>query len=234
MALQLAGETLSTDKTGAATATVSWHDKDKIPQVPTNHRGLVLVKRDTRQQEDGSYITVATYEGRGEDVQDEGGGGDETTYEARKNAIYEWSPSFEQTDIAKHPKINFLLTKYDGTVDESTGAVIWPKTLSGGEEDEDGLINPMFGVTSFLSLGGVWSETTYEASLPDNTFDDGNITSGVPVAPTPASRFWLSMPPIIVSHGDGYKVTRRWMLSGIASARNAEAASDIYGESLGD
>ena len=234
MALQLSGETLTTEKTGAATATVSFHRKDGIPDVPTGHRGLQLVKRDTRQQEDGSFITVATYEGRSEDVQvGGGGGGGGATYEARENAVYEWSPSFETTDISKHPDIDNLLTKYKGIVDESTGAVIWPKTLSGGGgglgEEEDAPINPMFGVTSFLSLGGVWSETTFEQTLPGDTFDDGNIVGSVPVAPTPANRFWLSMPPVIVSHGDGYKVTRRWMLSGVASSRDYAAAIDIYG-----
>jgi hypothetical protein len=232
MALQLSGETLTTEKTGAATATVSFHDKDGIPDVPTGHRGLQLVKRDTRQQEDGSFITVATYEGRSEDVQGGGGGGG-ATYEARENAVYEWSPSFETTDIAKHPRIDELLIQYKGTVDESTGAVIWPKNLDGGSgglgDDEEGPVNPMFGVTSFLSLGGVWSETTYEDSLPSEVFDDGHVTGSVPVAPTPAERFWLAMPPIIVSHGRGYKVTRRWMLSGIASDRDLRASISIYG-----
>lgn len=231
MALQLVGETIASDKTGAATATVSWHDKEGIPDIPTSHRGLILVRRDTRQQEDGSYITVATYEGReiDSDVGSTGGGSNE----ANETAIYEWSPSFEQTDISKHPNISFLLSKYDGTVDESTGAVIWPKTLSaeegGLEEDQEGETNPMFGVTSFLSLGGVWSETVYETSLTSDIFDDGYITQYVPVATTPSNRFWLAMPPIIASHGDGFKVTRRWMLSGISSSRDVEAAEDIYG-----
>lgn len=232
MALQLVGETISTEKTGAATATVSFHDKTTIPQAPTGHRGLRLVKTEARQQEDGSFITVATYEGRSEDVSgDPSGGGGGAQYAQRENAVYEWSPSFEQTDIAKHPNIDFLLSKYQGTVDESTGAVIWPKTLSGGGgglNQEESATNPMFGVTSFLSLGGVWSETVFELNLPDDVFFDGVVTS-VPVAPTPPLRFWLSMPPIVVSHGDGYKVTRRWMLSGVASARDQSAALDIYG-----
>lgn len=212
---------------------MSWHDKEGIPDIPTVHRGLMLVKRDTRQQEDGSYVTVATYEGREEDsdVGDTGGGGGGSG-ESSTNAIYEWSPSFEQTDISKHPDINFLLSKYDGTVDEATGAVIWPKTLTaeeGLEEDEATEINPMFGVTSFLSLGGVWSETVYERELTEEMFNDGYITTRVPGARTPSDRFWLAMPPIIASHGDGYKVTRRWMLSGVASSRDVQAANDIYG-----
>jgi hypothetical protein len=240
MALQLSGETLATEKTGAATATVSFHDKDKIPEVPRSHRGLILVKRDTRQQEDGSFVTVATYEGRNEDVQTGGGGGEGgATYAARENAVYEWSPSFETTDIAKHPDIDYLLSRYDGTVDEATGAVIWPQELRGGgggglDSESSGGTNPMFGVTSFLSLGGVWSETVFEQSLPGDAFDSGVITgspSGGP--PTPSGRFWLSMPPMVVSHGDGFKVTRRWMLSGVSSARDVLAAQDIYGSGGG-
>lgn len=234
MALQLSGESISTERTGAATATVSFHEKDGIPDVPGSHRGLRLVKRETRQQEDGSFVTVATYEGRSEDVQI-GGGGEGATYAARENAVYEWSPSFEQTDIAKHPNIGGLLFKYKGIVDEATGAVIWPKTLAGdaaGEglyEGDEGGTNPMFGVTSFLSLGGVWSETVFESNLPDDVFNDGYVDNGVPGAPNPENRFWLRLPAIIVSHGDGYKVTRRWMLSGFASARDIIGAMDIYG-----
>jgi hypothetical protein len=195
---------------------------------------LTLVKRDTRQQEDGSYITAATYEGRGEDVQGDGGGGG-ATYAARESAVYEWSPSFETTDIAKHPNIGGLLSKYKGIVDEATGAVIWPKTLAGDAEGEGlyegdaGGTNPMFGVTSFLSLGGVWSETVFESNLPSDVFDDGYVDSGVPGAPNPADRFWLRLPANITPHGDGYKVTRRWMLSGFGSTRDIIGAMDIYG-----
>ena len=119
-------------------------------------------------------------------------------------------------------------------VDTSTGAVIWPPTLAGSDageglyEGDAGGTNPMFGVTSFLSLGGVWSETVFESDLPGDVFDDGYIDNGVPGAPNPANRFWLRLPANITSHGDGFKVTRRWMLSGFGGVRDIIAAMDIY------
>jgi hypothetical protein len=36
------------------------------------------------------------------------------------------------------------------------------------------------------------------------------------------------MPPIVAEHGDQWKVTRRWMRSGVASSRDVEAAKKIY------
>lgn len=251
--MQLVGETITTEQTGAATATVSFHDKTNIPAAPGSYRGLSLTKTETRQQDDGSYITTVTYEGRDSDLsgtagagggggggggggieQGGGGGGGGSTYAQREKAVYEWSPSFEQTDIAKHPRISSLLVRYQGTVDSSTGAVVWPEVLAaagnGGLDGEQGGTNPMFGVTSFLSLGGVWSETRFEDNLPDDAFRSGvftDVPKGGP--PTPGGRFWLSMPPIVASHGKGFKVTRRWMLSGFASDRDIEAATAIYG-----
>jgi len=239
MALQLVGETLTSEKTGAATATVSYYDKNDIPNVPSRHRGLRLTKTDTRQQEDGGYIKTATYEGRSEDVEEGGGGGGGGGNENRvDNAIYEWSPTFEQTDIAKHPNIKQLLKDYQGEQDAS-GNIIWPPTLSseqqGGSglsegQEDTGTTNPMYGVTEFLSLGGVWSETSLENSLPADVFTSIGELSGSPPGgiPTPPKRFWLTMPPIVVEHGDKWKVTRRWLLSGVASARDVEAAQKIY------
>jgi hypothetical protein len=231
--MQLVGESYTADKTGAATATVSYLAKEGgsiFGDLPGSFRGLTRTKVESKQQEDGSYIATGTYEGQ-DNVATEGGG---AQYGNREGKIYEWSPTFEQTDIAKHPRIADLLEKYDGEVDES-GNVIWPKNTGGesgeglGEQSEES-VNPMYGVTEFLSLGGVWSETSLEGEIPSDVFSSiGTITSEVPGGiSAPENRFWLTMPPIVVEHGNYWKVTRRWMLSGIASARDVEAAQDIY------
>ncbi len=220
---------MTTERTGAATATVSFFGKNLIPDVPGTYRGLQLDGTNTKQNEDGSYTKTATYKGLVVELQDSGGGGGGGGGNERDDkAIYSWSPTFEQTDISKHPRIDFLLTKYQGTVDPSTSQISFPqfKTDSKGNKS----VNPMFGVTNFLSLGGTWSEEKLESSIPDDAFSSiGEIASGVPGGlPTPLERFWLTMPPIVQEHGDKWKVTRRWLLSGVASFRDVEAANDIY------
>jgi hypothetical protein len=242
--MQLVGESLTIERTGAATATVSYFvSKDQntiIAGLPGRHRGLILTRLQSSQQEDGNYIATGTYEGQSEDAQNlaESGGG--ATYGDRPGATYEWSPTFEQTDIAKHPKIDALLKKYEGEQD-AAGNIIWPETLSAnsgktglsGSQGDAGTVNPMYGVTEFLSLGGVWSETALEQNIPPNLFSSiGEITEAPPGdINTPPNRFWLELPPMVSQHGDKWKVVRRWMLSGISSARDVEAARDIYSSS---
>jgi hypothetical protein len=237
--MQLVGESYTADKTGAATATVSYlaerGESSIFGSLPGTYRGLIITKAESKQQEDGSYIATGTYEGQTE----EGPAGGGATYGEREGKIYEWSPTFEQTDIAKHPRISELLERYEGEEDES-GNVVWPKNIGGesggglGEQSEQS-VNPMYGVTEFLSLGGIWSETSLQGDIPPDVFSSiGVTTSEVPGGiSTPENRFWLTMPPIVIEHGNRWKVTRRWMLSGIASARDVEAANDIYGAGLG-
>jgi hypothetical protein len=240
--MQLVGESMTIDRTQAATAVVQFFSKSDADNifsvVPGRFRGLTLSRQDFRQQEDGNYLVTATYEGENDETSQRsgGGGGSPDRPGEAEGKIYEWSPSFEQTDIAKHPRIEFLLDKYQGVVDEGTGSVSFPKTLSkpeeglGGSDNAEGTTNPMFGVTEFLSLGGTWSEQSLEKTIPDEIFTSiGKLFLRVPGGlPTPDQRFWLQLPPVVVQHGDRWKVTQRWMLSGVSSERDVLAAFDIY------
>jgi hypothetical protein len=240
--MQLVGESITIERTTATTATVSFFlKKDSgaafVSVLEPRHRGLLLTRFQATQQEDGNYIVNATYEGQNEDVQNAAqGGGGNSQPNTNSNATYEWSPTFEQVEIANHPRIQDLLDKYEGTTDEGTGSVSFPKNLQGTQgglnssQNNTDNINPLFGVSSFLSLGGTWSEQTLERVIPPDLFESiGAVASNVPGGlPTPTNRFWLTMPPVVVQHGDFWKVTRRWMLSGLASARAVEAARDIY------
>jgi hypothetical protein len=248
--MQLVGESLTIDRTGAATAKVSFFvskdEKDIMANLPGSYRTLFLTHSEAVQQEDGNYIATGTYQGQDSNVQEKvsaargggapsGGGG--ATYGLRERATYEWSPTFEQTDIAKHPNIEGLMNKYQGEQDAS-GSIIFPRELSSssgqsglsGGQSGPATVNPMYGVTEFLSLGGVWSETALELNIPNDLFDSiGQVATGVPGSlQTPADRFWLTLPPMISQHGDRWKVVRRWMLSGVSSTRDVEAAQDIY------
>jgi hypothetical protein len=234
--MRLVGESYTVDRTRAATAVVRFFVSSEsgsiFDGVPGDYRGLSLTRQESKQQDDGNYIVTATYEGENNQVAEQS-----STSAEREGKIYEWSPSFEQTDIANHPRIDFLLDKYQGVVDEGTGAVSFPKNLT---QAEDGLagsnnpegVNPMFGVTEFLSLGGTWSEQSLENDIPDAVFTSiGKVVSEVPGRlPTPQGRFWLTLPPVVVQHGNKWRVTRRFMLSGLSSARSTEAARDIYSD----
>jgi hypothetical protein len=234
--MQLVGESFTVERTRAAIAVVRFFVEKGGPLfagVPGSHRNLTLTRQESKQGEDGNYVVTATYEGESGETANAAAGSSSAA--DRSGKIYEWSPSFEQTNIANHPRIKFLLERYEGVVDEATGAVSWPETLGATEgglsaSGETSDTNPMFGVTDFLSLGGTWSEQSLANDIPDGIFSSiGQTTDGVPGGlPTPPNRFWLSLPPVIVQHGDRWKVTRRWMLSGISSARSVQAAQDIY------
>lgn len=229
--MQLVGETATRERTGAASASVRYHSHTWEAEIPLSFRGLIYQKSEKAQQEDGTFIITATYEGVLASVDGGGNGGINTDRDP--NAVYEWSPSFEQTSITKHPDIEYLLERYNGTVDEASDSVIWPKELTydAGDGQSETRRNPMFGVTNYLSPGGIWSETKVQSSLPQDVFSSiGTVLQTDPPGgiSAPYNRFWLVMPPEISEQGDQWKVTRRWMLSGKANDEDIEAARDIY------
>lgn len=229
MALQLVGETATRERTGEATLKVSFHSDEWLGEIPIYYRGLKYETTEKAQQEDGTFILTVTYRG----FYNEDGSASSEGQDDETSAVYEWSPSFEQTSITKHPDIEWLLEKYNGTVDEASDSVIWPKSLKSDDGTEEGSYkrNSMFGVTNFLSPGGVWSETRVKSNIPSDLFSKiGTVLEEDPPGGinAPSDRFWLTMPPEISQVGASWKVTRRWMLSGRVKDGDIEAAKDIY------
>ena len=246
---QLAGLTSRKEKNGSTVITAKFFVATYAEALgigtPFSISGLSRTAITCEQEEHGQgYVVTATYQGA------TGDDGTSSTYdEATALPIYEWSPSFEQVDITTHPKIKTLLEKYEGVVDKTNGTIQWAEELSnpvssgtnsalsgkGGQTPVTA--NPMFGVREYLSLGGIWSKRSIKKAIPPTLFSQvGKIIDAPPDPtnggfPSPGNRFWLTMPPSVMSRGADWEITERWMLSGVDSQRAKDAAKDIY-ESL--
>lgn len=233
--MQLAGLSISVEKTGAVNARVPYFAEsvsDALSAIPRSFLGLLNTGYDIRQEQDGNFVATAVFEG----VMEESGG---ASYDSEERTVYDWSPSFEQADIRTHPKFAELLKKYYGTLDENE-EVTWGKYIPqgtgsggglGGSGDSTNFIeNPMRGVREYYALGGVWSQKRVYPNIPGDVFSSvGKIVDDPPGnLPAIGSRFWLTLPPAVSQKGRQWEVTRRWMLSGEKSTGAKEAAKDIY------
>jgi hypothetical protein len=246
--LQLSGLTSRKEKNGSTVITAKFFVATYAEALgigtPSFISGLGRTAISCEQEEHGQgYVVTATYQGA------TGDDGTSSSYdEATALPIYEWSPSFEQVDILTHPKIKTLLEKYEGVVDKTNGTIQWPEelsnpagsntsSLSGNKSQTPVTSNPMLGVREYLSLGGIWSKRSIKKTIPATLFSDvGKIIDNPPDPtggsfPSPGNRFWLTMPPSVMSRGTDWEITERWMLSGVDSQRAKDAAKDIY-ESL--
>lgn len=239
--MQLAGLSLSCEKTGAVTIRVPYYGatlSEAISAIPDSFNGAKRTGYDVRQEDSGKFIASAVFEGvmsgDGGGSGGGGGGGDDET-----RTVYDWSPSFEQADIRTHPRFADLLKKYYGTLDDNE-EVTWGKYIPqgtgsggglGGSGDSANFIdNPMRGVREYFALGGVWSQKRVYSAIPGDVFASvGRITDNPPGnLPSPGNRFWLTLPPVVTQKGQQWEVTRRWMLSGEKSSGAKEASRDIY------
>ena len=183
---------------------------DKAPKPPIE---IPCVRTEISPEEGGGYgVTQFYYEGMaGESTQ----------------SIYEFQGSFNQEPITSHPKIGDLMQKYGGRLLD--GEVEWDVTAPQGTKTKRGLnskgaakndVNLMYGVTAYLSVGAVWTETKVYAldKIPDwiangtgYIFMKGEVPGN---PPTPKGRNWLEMSPQATQRGNVMQVTRSFMLSG--------------------
>lgn len=238
--MQLVGLSMSVEKTGAMSIRVPYYGDTLdalIASIPSAYEGANRISYEVKQEENGKFIATVLFEG----VMAQDGGGGEANYDDPERTVYDWSPSFEQADIRTHPRFADMLKKYYGTLDENE-EVTWGKYipqgtgsgggLGGSGDSADFIENPMRGVREYYALGGVWSQKRVYSAIPSDVFTSvGKITSDPPGdLPSPGTRFWLTLPPVVTQKGNQWEVTRRWMLSGERSTGAMEAAKDIYEE----
>lgn len=136
---------------------------------------------------------------------------------------YEFDVVLEENPIEAHPKIDELRKRFNGTVDPNTKRVHFDieapsNNQSGGsalsKTAAKSAKNPLYGLTSFLTLGSIFRRTIVLKTVPSDLLDRvGTIRQSLPKGfPTPEGRVWLVMPPRMVTRGNGYELAEEWKL----------------------
>lgn len=158
------------------------------------------------------------YEGLG----DERSGGD--VYE------YAWDATYDTVPIQAHPDFKSWIGVY-GVVVHGNWIPYQEPILGNSKKDrgkgnkEAGTPNPLLGVESYLSVGGVWQRrravrggaSIEDADVPGDVMDGvGFISADVPgpVPTVPPDRNWLKAPPVMKYRGNAWDISESWLLSG--------------------
>ncbi|MEI6715720.1 MAG: hypothetical protein WCO60_18360 [Verrucomicrobiota bacterium] len=166
--------------------------------------GMQLISTDVSAEEGGHTGTTRfTYEGAVWDM-------------AEDQYVYELDSHMGEVPIAAHPRVAWLVDKYEGISDLNSG-LRFPKFL------KDGKRNPLFGVTSFYDVRATWRRTYTSPTIPDAMA--GRIeepAGGAAFAAAEASTGqdsgfkynWLRMPTRAVWKGSTWRITETWEMSG--------------------
>ena len=221
--IQIHGTKIQISQEGIVSAWDQYYVESEggVDDVPTKRNSvggsgvLDLVEISSSQAEEGKqHVVTAKYEG--------------LAAERFVNRTYEWSPEESQTDIILNPNIKELWLRYGGRWDDDMQDVKWPKTLKNkkGQETE----NPMLGVTDWIDLFGMWTETKAQEAVGEDVFQGvWSIVDEVPGGfPTPRNRAWLVLPPQITQRGACFEIKNRWRLTGVMTRERLEASRLIY------
>ncbi|MBL9115510.1 MAG: hypothetical protein JNJ83_10940 [Verrucomicrobiaceae bacterium] len=206
----------SSDDYGIATNVVSCHadtlTEAMVGQLP-NPTGLPEVRGRRRWQEwvaGRGYLVWGTFEGiTGEFSEDD-------------LTQYDFDSSFEAKRLEAHPKIDQLVQKYGGVVQED-GTIYWPLKLPQKQSRGNGVSksqaaagekNPLFGEDSYAELQAVFRITEVRRSIPSRLLTEiGTIVKSLPGGhPTPPNRDWLTMPFRTTKRGNVVQITRELLL----------------------
>lgn len=193
----------------------------EVPDVPKTYDSIAgsgrldLVEISSAQAEEGKqHVVTAKYEG--------------IAAERFVKPVYQWTPEEAQEPIKTNPNWKQLSERFAGKWDKDLQAAVWDekiKVAKGKEVD-----NPMLGVTSWLDVAGLWTETKAHSEISEDVWDGmWSLVESVPGdLPTPAGRMWLVLTPRVEQRGACYSVTRQWKLTGVMTAERLEAARLIY------
>jgi hypothetical protein len=211
MPTQLFGTGFSKDEYGVSSWVVPFHcadaeeaDSGSLPSpvgLPEN-----VGKRNGREWDGGGYVVYATFEGMTPGFNED------------KN-FWEFDSSFKNIDIRAHPKIQELITKYGGQIQDD-GTITWPLIISAkssgafGASKSSSTRNPMYGADTALELNAVYRSTKIRKNVSSDLLDRiGTIKKGLPDGlPTPPNRDWLIFPPRAYERGNVVQEVDEWLL----------------------
>lgn len=165
---------------------------------------LPRVKRDVREQGDGSYKVVFSFDGKADPE-------NETGEEFSLDATTSEDP------IESHEDIKELIETYAGERTDE-GKVIFDLNL---DLDGEEVKNPMHGVSAYLVPGMVWTHTFVRRRF-DRTMVQGlgcidhppTGSNGQAPPALEGKRNWLLIRVRAEWRGNVWKISRSWMMSG--------------------
>lgn len=206
----------TTDRYGVSSGEVIWW----VPTLADTFvigaavvEGLPLKSRRRRQDEAKSGFFVGCYyEGMAD--------GNEPSEETE---TWDGELAFSEEPIETHPDIQSLLKTYGGSIGADK-KVAWPETITQkstttGFSSSSGKSakNPMFGVSTYLAIGGEVVHSYVSRQLPSDLLTRvGSIVSSLPNASgiiTPDDRNWLIMTPRWTVRGNVSQIWDRYKLS---------------------
>lgn len=207
------------DQRGLVTYSEDWvvDSKSEIRSVGDGFPGLALVNRKA-----GPYmghprkcLVKLSYQGIS----------NEATYDTPEATVWYVEPSFEDNPIETHPNILKLKEIYKGEINPSTGRIRFPLNLkkdaggggfTGSNTPGDGKANPLYGLTSWLTLGCLLTKSYVSRTSPNKHV--GNMTKVIKAVPgdhgmtTPSWGKWLTIAPRWKKKGTAYDIEESWRL----------------------
>jgi len=177
----------------------------------------------------GRAIYTYTYEGTDVSYQ----------FDDARDATFELDVTMSEDPIQTHPNFPALKKKYGWNAekrqflevmpkaDKPGGAFDSPLTIGGGltgtlgNSKKKSTRSPLYGVTSYLAIGAVFTKTYARRAVPGNVLQGIGAIVGSPPGisafeiPFPTGkRNWLKIAPRMRRRGNTIQISESWMLSG--------------------
>lgn len=229
--IKVEGATGSKSKEGVIQWVIPYYVSD-VSQVQTvgktPYEGCTEVSRSWTCNHDGStpsYIVTVTYEGGSTESDNS------ATYSDEDSQV--WSLDFELAEepIEAHWNFDEIKKQYGGKWADPENQQDWvfPKELPEGSSAKSGLggskkgakpQNPMFGVSTYLSMICTASVSYTKKTLPSDVVSKiGKMYRAIPGAPQQfnqletAQRTWMKLPPQVSKRGNVWQISESWRLS---------------------
>lgn len=146
-------------------------------------------------------------------------------FKDRSNSIdYGFDGSFSQIAVEQIPGLQAKIDEFGGIINPSNQTVRWPATYTAGSQSSSGFSqgqgqeqpNPMFGITDFLRMEGVYTFRYATLDISGLLEGVGKIAGSLPGSPPPTvdGRNWLKAAPIYRRRGFIFDVSEPYWLSG--------------------
>lgn len=146
---------------------------------------------------------------------DEGGGGNSGIEPREDMTNYEFDIMLEENPIETYPKVEELIARFNGKrAEDGSGRVTFPFPFIGKGEQKGGAFgsgsltptgtkNPMYGLTSYLTLGSIFRQSYVTKKVSSAIFNNvGTVKKSLPYGlPTPEGFSWVVLPPRISRRG---------------------------------
>lgn len=140
------------------------------------------------------------------------------TFNSEDAGTFELDVVLEENPIEAHPRIQELITEYGGEIDPKSKRVSFPVVMPTGQQSGGALRgkkntaaptrNPLYGLTSYVTLGSIFRRSYLSTSIPGDLLTRvGKLRDSLPNGfPTPDGMSWVVLPPRAVLRGNCYEI----------------------------